>query len=173
MKTIPFTRKTRLAAALAVIPLSIALLAGCSAGSSGNSPSPEAGGDSKPAAGNGGGTTDQQYQEWVLKFNGCMEKLGHDMPEPGQAMQGLEEGPELDAYLADSEKCMKEVGEAPGANKKSKEEVNEAALKFSQCLRDNGIDVPDSDRPNAITVPQNADKAVLDKCNKEAGIGAN
>ncbi|MCS4275653.1 hypothetical protein M2390_000814 [Mycetocola sp. BIGb0189] len=165
-------RTARLAAALAIVPLTIALISGCSAASPTGSPSPDAGGDSKPASGNGGGTTDQQYDEWVLKFNGCMEKLGHDMPAPGEAMTGMEEGPELDALLADSDKCVEEVGEAPGANKKSKEEVNEAALKFAQCLRDNGVDVPDSDRPGAITVPQNADKAVLEKCNKEAGIGA-
>ncbi|WP_187977881.1 hypothetical protein [Mycetocola sp. JXN-3] len=165
------TRQTRRLAALAFIPLSIALLAGCSAGG-GTSPSPEAGTDSEVAdQGSGGGTSQQEYDSWVLKFNACMEKKGHDMPEPGKPMKAMEPGAEADAFMADQDACQKEVGPIPGAKDISEKDVAESSLKFSQCLRDNGIDVPDSDRPGAITLPMGADKEIVDKCTKEADLG--
>lgn len=131
-------------------------VAGCSSGgppsgvasiSGSNSPT------STSAAGPGSGNANEQ--DAMLKFAACMRKNGVDMPDPkpGQAdgMPGVSPNDpaaaqKAAAALSACEKLMPNGGQPTAQD-------NERALKFAQCLRAHGVNVPDPNANGGGTLP--------------------
>jgi hypothetical protein len=191
-------RRWRALAAPAV--LALCLLATACGGSSGASSDgvASAGGDSARKAGADKKTDPEQAG---LDFARCMREHGIDMPDPkagegGMVMIGG--GPGSDAGAGASvaasptgppagfeeahEACEHHleglIGDGPGP---MDAEAQDRALKFAQCMRDNGVDMPDPDFSGGgvrITMgagPGSADfetfKAAQEKCGGAFGPG--
>jgi hypothetical protein len=109
--------------------------------------------------GNAGGAPDDEAR---LKFAECMRKHGVDVPDPqpgGGSIQLGEKsragdsggpgvhsaGPLSDPQSREAlEACQKELGDAaPEISAKDRQEMQDAALRFAQCMRDHGVDMPD------------------------------
>ena len=117
-------------------------------------------GSSSNASGDGGGgAADDDAQ---LEFAECMREHGVDVPDPqaggGPITFGSPSGPdEGDGPSTQSagplndpeareafEACEDELGDAaPQISEEDRQEMEEAALRFAQCMRDNGVDMPD------------------------------
>jgi hypothetical protein len=178
--------------------VALCLLATACGGSSGASSDgvATAGGDGATRTGTGGTTDPEQAG---LNFARCMREHGVDMPDPqagegGMVIVGGGPGPGGDAGVAPSfsgppagfEEAHKAcehhleglIGEGPGP---MDAEAQDRALKFAQCMRDNGIDMPDPDFAHGgvrITMgagPGSADfeamKAAQEKCGGAFGPG--
>ena len=131
-------RRRRLLAALALIAI-VALIGGC--------------GSNAPAGtGSAGGNVVAANAQQAVKFAACMRTNGvSQFPDPGPSGQltldGVVNGSSLDpsapAFKAALSTC-KDL-EPPGfAGSRRSSGQQAAALKFAQCMRDNGItDFPD------------------------------
>jgi hypothetical protein len=146
-------------AALAAMPLMIALFTACSSGS----PAAESKKSDSPGA-----SKFTDLGEWTLAYAKCMRSEGVDMPDPGPdgsmtSSRTVDQG----AYAAASKKCTDKLGEAPaapGQKQQSKQEVLDEQLKIAKCFRDNGIDMPDPKDGFISAIPGNAPQGVLKKC---------
>jgi hypothetical protein len=119
--------------------------------------------------GDGGnlGVADRTDEEAALEFAECMREHGVDVPDPqpgggpiemrdsagpggdGPDTQGAIGGAPIDLDDPETqeamEACEDELGDAgPQAlSERERQEAQEAALRYAQCMRDNGIDMPD------------------------------
>ena len=102
-------------------------------------------------------------EEITTKFTICMRGLGFDTPDPqlnqdgsvdlGALKQSLSQDPKWgngkNARVAKAnEECIPLLRGATFSQKSEKEdgiELQDNLLKFTQCLRDSGLDVPDPD----------------------------
>ena len=102
--------------------------------------------------GSSGATTTATNRDQAVKFAECMRKNGvREFPDPNAAgdltIDGIANGSSLDpssAAFKQATAACKDL-EPPGfmGHKRSAQE-QEAALKFAQCIRDNGVkDFPD------------------------------
>jgi hypothetical protein len=158
----------------AAVALSALALAGC--GGSGGNANASSGSD----------------DEAGLKFAECMREHGVDVPDPQpgggpiQLSQSSDNGPSTGLQRAgplsdpEAQKAMKacpdELGDAaphpPSA--KEQQEAQDAALRFAQCMRDHGIDMPDPQFSNGpgggMTMmqraPDDADSPAFQKAQK-------
>jgi hypothetical protein len=112
-----------------------------------------------PAGGDGGAdgeVSDEEAEEAMLEFAECMRENGVDMPDPqtGGGGAGIVIGPgadgdapDMEAFEAADEACrhlMEEVmGARPDLSPEEQAEMEDQALAFAQCMRDNGVDMPD------------------------------
>jgi hypothetical protein len=149
---------------VAVAGLAVALgLAGCSSGASGNDVASLNGGKtstSAPASGSGSGSggaqSDASEQDAMVKFAQCMRQHGIDMPDPKPApgggtgravlMPAMKAGSspaDMQKIQAASTACDKLL---PNGGKPTAQDT-QRALKFAQCMRAHGVDIPDPD-PN-------------------------
>jgi hypothetical protein len=132
-------RTRRSMAALALIALISVISAGCS-----NAPAGTVTG--------GGGNTNAATQEQAMKFAQCMRDNGvSEFPDPDASgaltIDGIANGSSLDTSTAAFKQALsvcKDL-EPPGfTGGKRSAEQQENALKFAQCMRDNGVkDFPD------------------------------
>lgn len=130
--------KPSLASAVALLLCSLAFAA-CGGGDSGNG--------SESGSSSGNAVADD---EAGLEFAECMREEGVDVPDPqagGGPIQG-EGGPGfLDDPAAQEalEKCQEELGDVGPQNLSASEqqELEDAALEFAECMREQGVDVPD------------------------------
>jgi hypothetical protein len=139
-------RTLRLLAALAMLAL---LSAGCSnvGAETGNTAAP-----AQIGIGSSGGNTDTTNRDQAVKFAECMRKNGvREFPDPDASGQltidAIANGSSLDTNSAAFERAISACRdlEPPGftGNKRSPEQ-QQAALKFAQCIRENGVkDFPD------------------------------
>ena len=146
--------------ALVTIPLALALMTGCSAGSAGT-------GDTTPSASEG---TYTDLHDWHLAFAECMRGEGIDMPDPdenGRVQATRMEDVELHEKASDT--CTAKIGDAPvdPGTEKSPEELKEQALKMAKCFRDAGYDMPDPEDPRALTIPSDVPDDIMQKCMPE------
>jgi hypothetical protein len=112
------------------------------------------------ACGSGSGGTAQQSQrdraqDGALKFARCMRGEGLDFPDPQVSANGaIRIGPgtgkpgfrpDAPKARAAEQKCRKYLqfggGQRPSAAQQAK--FRDAFVKFAQCMRRNGVDVPD------------------------------
>jgi len=163
--------------------------AGTSTGSSGGNTA--AATQNAPAGtGTGGGISTTATREQAVKFAECMRKNGvKEFPDPDASGQltidAIANGSSLDtnsAAFKQSISVCKDL-EPPGftGGKRSPEQQN-AALKFAQCIRDNGVkDFPDPANGEPLVdtnrIPSSARdggmsilNAAMQKCR---GLGAN
>lgn len=175
---------------VAVAGLAVALgLAGCSSGASGNGVASLNGGKtstSAPAPGSGGGNaqSDASEQDAMVKFAQCMRQHGIDMPDPKPGSGGrtvitplgkTDGGPgDTQKIQAASTACDKLL---PNGGKPTAQDT-QRELKFAQCMRAHGVDLPDPS-PNggggkgmAIDGSDPKTKAALSACGAGFGISA-
>jgi hypothetical protein len=161
-------RRLRPLAALAVVAL---LIAGCSNAPAGT------------GTGTGGNNTAATHQQ-AVKFAECMRANGvRGFPDPDASgtftIDGIANGSSLDtssAAFTQATAACKDL-EPPGfmGHKRSAQE-QEAALKFAQCIRDNGVKdfpdpAPDGPLVDTTRMPGNPDgrsipglQAAMQKC---------
>jgi hypothetical protein len=143
------SRTRRPLAALAMVAL---ISAGCSnalAGSSGVSPTATA--PAQTGIGSGG-SSNATNRDQAVKFAECMRKNGvREFPDPDASgdltIDQIANGSSLDTNSAAFKQAISACRdlEPPGfTGSKRSPEQQQAALKFAQCIRDNGVkDFPD------------------------------
>ncbi|GAA0944881.1 hypothetical protein [Nonomuraea longicatena] len=127
--------KLRTFAAVAAMTASLAACG--SAAESGGTTSASA-----PAAAAGSGSA----QDAQLKFAQCMRENGIDMPDPQEGRMQIKVPEGTDKAKVDEahKKCDKFLKEAAGERAGGMDpERRDKMVKFAQCLRENGVDVPD------------------------------
>jgi uncharacterized protein involved in copper resistance len=151
--------KTPLLFAAAATALVVAL-SGCT---------PTSAGDSA-----GGGKAPKQAVtalDWGVHYAKCMRDKGNEFPDPTEdgAGQGVQASPdkEPDQFQADLAACKESVtakyGERPVTEKDRKAVAEDD--KTNDCLRKNGVDVPDQSGDSAeATQTGDVPKSVLDEC---------
>jgi hypothetical protein len=125
---------------------SVSLLLALS-GCGGSSPSGAATGDEKP---------EQAVQRAALDAAQCMRDKGFDMPDPvfdsnGRASISMDGGnafdPEDPEFREASDECNKEldkvIGDGDKRTPQEKQEFQDRVLEYAQCMRENGVDMPD------------------------------
>lgn len=102
------------------------------------------------------GSSDGSPEEQGLKFAQCMRDNGVDMPDPVQDSDGRlemrvragsgrgQQGPAPEKVEAAMQECRQYApngGEPP--SEAERQEMQDAALAHAQCMRENGVDMPD------------------------------
>jgi hypothetical protein len=112
-------------------------------------------GDSSEGGGGTGSAGGPPDDEARLEFAECMREHGIDIPDPqpgGGPIQlggpNAEQGGDLlnDPEARDAlEACQEKLGDAgpQSISPQQRQEFEDAALRFAQCMRDHGVDVPD------------------------------
>jgi hypothetical protein len=105
---------------------------------------PACGGD----GGSGGGKSNrEEMEEYALRNAECLRQHGVDVPDPkpgqGLLMDNRDVNPE--EFERAQHACEKKLGKppAPELSEAEQREFREAALKFSRCMRAQGIDMSD------------------------------
>ena len=168
------SRKRRALAALAVIAL-VSLISAC--------------GSSAPAGtGSGGGNNTSANIQKAVKFAGCMRSNGvSQFPDPGASgkltIDAVANGSSLDtsspAFNQAISAC-KELEPAGFMGSKRTSQQQQAALRFAQCIRENGVEdfpdpiptgplvdtnrIPSSSSPGGMTILH----AAMQKCSDVA-----
>ncbi|WP_159622158.1 hypothetical protein [Ruania rhizosphaerae] len=113
-------------------------------------------------------------EEYGLAFAECMREQGIDVPDPGEDGVQLEGGAG-DGFMEAAEICTDELGTPPGGQGGARPAhgQREFDLAMAECLRDNGLDVPDPGPEETLTIPMDAGQALLDECaaDAEAAVG--
>ncbi|WP_406280693.1 hypothetical protein [Embleya sp. NBC_00896] len=114
----------------------------------------------------------------VLRFAACLREHGLDVPDPEPGVDGIALGGATDARTTTALKAceqFKPTGGTARADDRPDAEQQEADLKQARCLREQGLDVPDPQPGQPLTVPlaPGGDRARLDtavaKCGGAAG----
>jgi len=149
-------RRLRLLAAFVVLPLAFAACS-ASAGTDGGvaslaSPDAAAASPSPDASSN--------PEDAMLDFAQCMRDHGVDMPDPqtggggvriGIGQNGIDPGSE--AFQAAQEACQHFLDDAGfGGPRDLSQEQLDQMVEFAQCMRDNGIDMPDPAADGGMSV---------------------
>jgi hypothetical protein len=98
--------------------------------------------------GSGGGKSNrEEMEEYALRNAECLRQHGVDVPDPkpgqGLLMDNRDANPE--EFERAQRACEKKLGKppAPELSEEEQREFREAALKFSRCMRAQGIDMSD------------------------------
>ena len=192
------SRTRRLLAALAVVAL---LTAGCSNAPAGTRTASRGGNENAAATsasspesvasiGSSGGNTTATNREQAVKFAQCMRANGvSEFPDPGPSgdltIDQVANGSSLDTNSAAFKQAIsacKDLEPAGFTGNKRSPEQQQAALKFAQCIRENGVkDFPDPDPDGPLVdtnrIPSAAQnggmsilRAAMQKCR---GLAAN
>jgi hypothetical protein len=117
--------------------------------------------DDDAGGGRGGlGEMSPEFEDAMLEFAECMRDQGMDFPDPQSDGGGLVimgggagagEGPpsevDMEEFEAADEACRHILeaveGEMPRPDPEQEAEMRDAALAFSECMREHGVDFPD------------------------------
>jgi hypothetical protein len=128
------------------------------------------------ASGEGGQASREEAQ---LEFAECMREHGVDMPDPKPGQAGLVFGtvkggpggksrssggidPEDPATKKALQACESKMPKGQKMSPQQEEKFKEAALAFSQCMREHGIDMPDPQFGGEGKVTMKIEKGGLD-----------
>jgi hypothetical protein len=119
----------------------------------------DTGGSIDYAGGDGGGS-DAEFQDALIEYTECMREQGIDMPDP-QANGGmLKVGPgdtgdsSEEEFVAADKRCRNLLPEMGGnLSPQDQAEMQDAMLEFTDCMRDEGIDMPDPGQGGGIEIP--------------------
>ena len=154
------TRRATLAAALAVLLLTVAAVAsGCGSSSSEDGVAALDGAPTieEERATEASGQTDEDPQEAALDWARCMREHGVDAPDPEVDEDGriqIRPGAgrrlddtDADAFREAQDACGTPFGDAgpPALSESERAELEENLLAFAACMRENGVDMPDPD----------------------------
>lgn len=96
-------------------------------------------------AGSGGGGESAASEEALLEFAACMREHGVDVPDPQPGEEAIEAGDPSDPATKRAQAaCNEKLDEvAQDISPEEEEEFKEGWLAFSQCMREEGIDLAD------------------------------
>ncbi|MEV8532904.1 hypothetical protein [Streptomyces sp. NPDC051211] len=116
------------------------------------------------SAGQNSGTDSGKAADDALKLRQCLRKQGVDVPDPapGQDPRGLTLGAGADPQKM--QKAMEACGlQGPGSGKGPTQEQKDKELKWVQCMRKNGVNLPDpvyqGSARSGIEIPKGQEKA--------------
>ncbi|MBO8192446.1 hypothetical protein ITI46_12325 [Streptomyces oryzae] len=136
--------RIRYVAVMAVIPIALSLSACSSNSGDGGVASADKGKDSAGAAKPGKSGDAREAQ---LKYAQCMRKNGVDVkdPEPGQPLRVTGSGgPGKNKLEEAAKKCQKYMQDAaPSDADANDSKAHDQMVKFAQCMRKNGVNIPD------------------------------
>jgi hypothetical protein len=139
--------KTR---SLLAIPLLVLLLAAAACGGSSDDNDGVASLGSGTGTSTGSGTNDDEGdpQESLLEFVQCMREHGVDMPDPdSEGRLTFSQRPNDDPQkFQEAQKACQDLlpqGRGPRLSEEDQQAFQEAALAFAECMRKEGIDMPD------------------------------
>ncbi|GAA2415749.1 hypothetical protein GCM10010191_27620 [Actinomadura vinacea] len=108
-----------------------------------------------------------------LKFAQCMRQNGIDVPDPkpggGNFRMEIRKGVDRSKLQAAMEKCspyLEASGKLPDLNDPK---VKDQMVKFAQCARSNGIDIPDPSGDGLVGAMGKVDRAQLEKARELCG----
>lgn len=137
--------------------------------------------DDEAASGDGEGSSQQGGAEddWGIEFAQCMRD--HDVPmpdpEPGGlvGVQGPDElGVSNEAFQAALDACQDLLPQPGGEEGVSSEDLD-ALREFTECMRDNGIDMADASADGQLSIPPDVDlqgaefQAAMEECKADLG----
>ncbi|WP_226599198.1 hypothetical protein [Streptomyces violascens] len=167
-------RKRGGAMALAAGMAALALFtSACSSG--GGSSSNDSG--ASTSGGSDSGADQGKHADQALKLRQCLRSHGVDIadPKPGQDPRGLSipEGVSQEKFKEALGQCNSAGSGGGGLTQAQKDR----ALKYAQCMRKNGYDMPDPDlngdgSQQAGKMPTGAEKDKFDKANQACGGGS-
>jgi hypothetical protein len=161
--------RIRSLAVLAVLPIVLGVSA-CGGGKSDNGVATAGGGEAVAAASPGESIDARDAQ---LKYAQCMREHGIDVadPEPGKPVRitGNGDKANYDKLQAAQKACrpiLEQGGVAPEANDPERQDAN---LKYAQCMREHGVNVPDPKPGEGLKIqaPEEGDKAKTKAAQKE------
>jgi len=164
------TRWTTTLAAVAAVPLLVALLGACGGGDTATkSPAPSTSASS-------GKKSFESFDEFQLAFASCMREHGVAMSDPsGDGGVQLDAGGDMAAFEAASTACRDQLGTPPApegaGTPKSDEELLADQLKIAKCLREHGVDVADPKSGSTIEIPPAVPEDVLTTCAPNGVVG--
>lgn len=133
-------------AIMAALPLLLAGLAACS--------NDAAGSISEAGSTGSGDSADPDRQEQMLKFTECLREHGLDVPDPDSEGRfaipfggGSASGP--DEKTREAMEACQDLAPLRGGNLdelRNDPEFQDAQLRFAECMREHGVDVPDPDQ---------------------------
>jgi hypothetical protein len=143
-------RENGLALAGTTLALALGLLAGCGQAKANEGVATASGGSATPKASASAGAADRA--EAFRQFAQCMRDNGIDMPDPDPdtgrpRFGGTITDANRDKFQAAMQKCrtlLPNGGVRPSLDAAQIEQIRQ----YAQCMRDNGVDMPDPD-PNA------------------------
>jgi hypothetical protein len=154
--------------ALAVLPIVLGLSA-CGGGRSDNGVATANSGGVAAAASPSQSIDARDAQ---LRYAQCMREHGVDVadPEPGKPVRitGNGDKTNYDKLQAAQKACqpiLEQGGVAPDANDPARQDAN---LKYAQCMREHGVDVPDPKPGEGLKIqaPEGGDKAKTEAAQK-------
>ena len=136
---------------MALVVLAIATLAACSGAAANPSGVASLGSQSPDPSSSAEPQASMDPEEAALAFAECMREHGVDMPDPqvgsnGEMTFSIGVGPgnaDMETMQAAQEACQDLMPRAMGEPRELTAEEKDAMLGFAQCMRDNGIDMPD------------------------------
>ena len=151
-------RHLRLLAAIVVLPLAFAA---CSAGGgsgAGNGVASLSSPGAAAASASPGASTNPE--DAMLEFAQCMRDNGVDMPDPQSGGRGLTIvggangiDPGSDTFQKAQEACQRYLDSAGfGGQRQLTQEQLDQQVEFAQCMRDNGIDMPDPAADGSVSI---------------------
>ncbi|MGW3151736.1 hypothetical protein ACWDG1_45490 [Streptomyces sp. NPDC001177] len=158
-------------AVLAVIPFALTLTACSSSGDDGGVASADKGKSAATAQ----PSKSADAREAQLKYAQCMRENGVDVkdPDPGQPLRVTGSGgPGKNTLEEAAKKCRKYMqNAAPGDADANDSKAHDQMVKFAQCMRENGVDIPDPKPGEGLKmqVPQGSQaktQAAQKKCQK-------
>jgi hypothetical protein len=120
------------------------------------------------AASGGGATTTtapRDPEQAALDYVRCMRQHGIDMPDPqtdasGRTRLQLKAGPRSDPRkLQAAERACGPLLKSGGTGKRLSPAAQDALVKFAQCMREHGIDMPDPSPDGGLTFRNDRGKA--------------
>ncbi len=108
-------------------------------------------------------------ESWTLKYTQCLRDNGVDIKDPG-SVPGVKAGDKNvpNAPTEAIKKCTEQVGTPPPLSKEEQakldKEAEQALLKMAKCYRENGVNVPDPLPGQALSVPSDTPKNVVEQC---------
>jgi hypothetical protein len=149
-------QSSRAATAVAAAVLSGLLLTACGGGggddSGGAADQEVASLGTEPAVSTGSAVTESSTpldpEEAQLAFAECMREHGIDMPDPGAGggidiMVDAENQEEMEAAVEECQPLLENARGAIEMDPEQEAEMREEILEFTECMRDQGIDMPD------------------------------
>jgi hypothetical protein len=129
----------------------------------GSGPGVASGGGSPAPSASAGGNAPIGGQDAQLKFAQCMRENGVNMPDPKPGEPARITDPNVDqARLeAATKTCQPLLQAGGGAIDPNDPAVRDAYLKFAQCMRDHGVNMPDPGPNGQMQIPTGVSREKL------------
>jgi hypothetical protein len=131
------------------------------------------GGGNESALSDGDGASTKSFEDAMVEYASCMREHGVDMPDPQFQSNGggnavafgipagaisSEGGPPTDSAFTEAAEACSPILESvrremPKLSPEEEAKMRDNALKFAQCMRENGVDMPDPQFDSAGSGP--------------------